>query len=275
MRTVNSHPPQAPIAEPDELGLVTRGLLLIFGLGAAWVAACAGLLPTATVLSLPWAVAPLHAGCVAALHASAALTWLLGSRERDPAAVRIPLALALGNSGAYLLQVLAAWPTLAPETEAAWVWLGAQTASAASSMWLLLRQRELRAPAERLDAPLALCGVFALAFAALLAFKPDWAAGVWPWPLSRQAAVLYAAALAGWALALLMLARERRRAARSLTLLGLTLTGPLVAWGSWLHRDAFYSAALGAAWAALFLTASALAGWRLRTLALRHRRRAS
>jgi hypothetical protein len=275
MSIVNSRPTQALFAEPDELGPATRGLLLICGMGAAWVAAFAGLLPAATSLSLPWPVAPLHARCIAALHAAAALTWLLGSRQRDPAAVRIPLGLALGNSWAYVLQLLVTWPTLAPAGGAAWLWMLVQAGTAASSMWLLLRQRELRAPAERLDAPLVLCGAFALASAALLALKPDWAAAVWPWPLSRQAAVLYAAALAGWALALFMLARERRRAARSLTLLGLVVAGPLVAGVSWWQRDAFYSAAQGAAWAALFLMASALACWRLRTLALRHRRRAS
>lgn len=172
-----------------------------------------------------------------------------------------------------MLQVFADWPQLAPEGGAAWAWLLMQTAGAALSAWLLLRGREFQAPAEKSDLPLALCGAFACAAAAGLSIKPDWATEVWPWPLSRQAAVLYAAALAGWALALMMLARERRRGARSLTLLGLSIAGPLVAMASWLQRDAFASRAAGAAWAALFLWASALACWRMRSQVLSHRRR--
>jgi hypothetical protein len=261
-------------SQPDELGLTTRGLLLVCGVGAAWVAACGGMVPAATGLSLPWPVAPLHSRCLAALHAAAAMTWLLCLRERDQAAVRIPLALVMGSSWSYVLQVFADWPLLAPTGGSAWAWLVVQTVAAALSAWLLFWQREFQAPAEEFDVPLGLFGLLALAMAALLGLKPGWAAGVWPWPLSKQAAVLYAAALSGWALALLMLARERRRGARSLTLLGLAIAGPLVTWAFWLHRDAFYIGALGAAWAALFLLASALAVRRLRSLSLRHRRRA-
>lgn len=271
----NRQPPHALLSHRDELGLATRCLLLVCGLGAAWVAVCAGTVPTATDLSLPWSVGPLHARCLAALHAAAALTWLLGLRERDPAAVRIPLALALGCSWGYVLQVWADWPLLAPQAGAGWAWLLIQTGAAALSAWLLLHRREFQAPAESVDMPLGLCGALALTTAALLAIRPVWAAGVWPWPLPRQPAILYAAPLTGWALALLMLARERRRGARRLALMGSAMAGPLVAWASWLQRDAFYSGAVGAAWAALFLWASALAAWKLRSRSLRHRRGAN
>jgi hypothetical protein len=164
--------------QPDELDLATRGLLLVSGVGAAWVAAFAGIVPAATELSLPWPVGPLHARCLAALHVAAALTWLLGLRERDRAAVRIPLALSLGSSWGYVLQVFADWPQLAPDGDAAWAWLLMQTADAALSAWLLLREREFQAPAERSDLPLTLCGAFACAAAAGLSIKPDWATEV-------------------------------------------------------------------------------------------------
>jgi hypothetical protein len=242
--------PQRCLAEPGD---VTTAHRLYFGLlGTAFAG-----LGLASLLA-PGALPPLHARCIGAMALAQALPWLLALRERDSASLRIPLAQALATALALVLAPLArgevpAWPPL----------LGAALAGAGSAL-LLWHDRMLQAPAERADPALVAAGTTLALAAAALALAPAWAARLWPWPLPPRAALLYAAAFAGWGTAAAMLARERRRAARRLALLGLLALGSGVAAVSLAHLGVFRSSAGAAAWLGLFGLLAALAAWRLR-----------
>jgi hypothetical protein len=268
------HPPVLLPDDADELGPATRGLLLALVLEAAWIALCAGVRPDLVAWALPWPAglrAPLHARCLAALHTATALTWLLALRERDAAAIRIPLALALaGSVGAVLAMLGPAWAAAVGSAPAALApgaagWLALHLALGLWAAWRLRQRRELRAPAERLDRASASAAAMALAAAGLLALAPAWAARWWPWPLPLALAAPYASVAAAWAVALGMLARERRHAARRLALVGLLAMGPLVALVTAVHADAFRPALAALVWPLPFLALSALAWRRLRT----------
>ena len=235
-----------------------RALLGVLGLAHAAAAVLATLAPA---LAWPWPLPPLHARCIAALQVAAAGAWLLAARERDAAARRIPLAQLLAGALCTLVLVAVRRPEL---SAAGWGWLALQVLSAVGAGACLWLQAELQAPAERPDRAWLACGAAAGAMAALLAFDPAHAARLWPWPLGPRPALLYAGPLAGWAVALVMLARERRRGVRAPVLWGLLPLGPLVVLASALHLGAFHHPAAGTAWAAAFGALSVLTVRRLR-----------
>lgn len=242
----------------DDAGAAPRVLLQLLG-GAQ--AAAASLAAAAPALAWPWALPPLHARCIAALQLAAALSWLLAARDPDGAARRIPLAQLFTGALCTLLLVAVRRPELSP---AGWGWLAGQALAALGAGLCLWSQAELQAPAERPDRAWLACGLAAGAMALLLAVDPVRAARVWPWPLGPLPALLYAGPLVGWATALVMLARERRRGVRARVLPGLLAVGPLVAAATGLHLGAFHHPALGVVWAAAFGAVSVLAARRLR-----------
>lgn len=242
----------------DETDALARTLLLVLGLAHAAAALLAALAPA---LAWPWALPPLHARCIAALQAAAAGAWLLAARERDDAARRIPMAQQFAGALCTLVLVALRRPELPP---AGWGWLALHALSAVGAGRCLWARAELQAPAERPDRAWLACGVAAGVMAALLAIDPARAARVWPWPLGPLPALLYAGPLAGWSVALVMLARERRRGVRALVLWGLLPLGPLVALATGWHLGTFHHPAAGGAWAAAFGAVSVLAARRLR-----------
>lgn len=239
----------------NDPGDVTLAHRLYFGLlGAASAGlGLAGLLrPGASALP------PLHARCLGAMLAAQALTWLLATRERDSACVRIPLAQAVTTALAALLA-----PLLRGEPLAGAVALAALVAAGGGSA-LLWHDRALQAPAERADAALAATAVLLGLATAALALAPAWSALAWPWALPPRAAQAYAAVFAAWSAGAAMLALERRRAGRRLTLIGLCGLGLGVAVVSLAHLPAFHQPAGAAAWIAVFLALAVLAALRLR-----------
>jgi hypothetical protein len=249
-------------ADRDDVGTLTRRLLALAGLVCTVVAVVAGWAPA---LALPWPLPPLHAGCLAAMQLATSLPWLMAWRECDSAAVRIPLAQMLASGALTVLLVLllrgSELPALRPAA-AAWVTVQALLAAGAGAWWLA-RRSEVRAPAERPDQALRVAGAAFGGAALLLAVNPGLAARAWPWPLGAEAAVLYAASLGGFAVALLMLASERRRSARRLALWGLVMLGCGVALVSWRESGAFHRPLVGWAWVVCFAVPAALAARRL------------
>lgn len=243
----------------DDVGTVTRLLLLAAGLAHTGLAGLA----IAALQTWPWTLAPLHTACLAAMQAAAALPWILAWRESDSAALRIPVAQMLAGSAGTVLLTALRLGELAPLAPRAWAWLAMHAVMAALAAAWLSGQSDIQAPAERPDRGLRVAGALAVVAALLLAATPALAARLWPWPLAREAGVLYASALAGWAVALLKLARERRRDARRPALWGLGALGALVGLASWSYRTAFHHPVAGLAWAALFVALTVLAGQRL------------
>jgi hypothetical protein len=224
----------------------------LLGLGSAGPGLLLLLRPAAAALP------PLHARCIGAMLLAQALAWLLALRERDSACLRIPLAQALATALALVLTPLARGAT--PDVPA----LGGALLAACGSAALLWHDRMLQAPAERADPALLTAGSALALAAAALALAPAWVAQAWPWTLPARAAALYAAAFAGWGTAAAMLARERRRAARRLALIGLLALGLGVVVASLRHLEAFHQPAGAAAWVGAFAALAALAAWRLR-----------
>ncbi len=253
----------------DDVGAGTRLLLLLAGLASGGLAVMFCLQPAA---ALPWPLAPLHAACIGALQAAIALPWILAAREQDSAALRIPLAQMLASSGMSVLLAVLHGVDLVTPRPLAWAWLAAQVVWAAFAGAWLVRRSDVPAPAERPDRALqmaaAVLGVGALA----LAFAPELVARVWPWPMGHESALLYGSGFAGWAVALMLLARERRRHARRLALWGVSAMGCLVTLASIWHWKAFHQSAAGAAWVASFMTLSLLAWKRLAGAGLRRLR---
>ncbi len=241
----------------DDVGTFARLLLLIAGLAST---ALAGLLFVSSTKQ-PWPLAPLHAACLAAMQAAAALPWILAWRERDSAALRIPVAQMLAGSAATLLLTAIHLDELAAPPPAAWAWLVMHLGMAAGAAAWLHRLSDIQAPAERPDRALLLAGSLVGIGALAIAADPALASRMWPWPLGLEPAVLYGGALSGWAVALLKLARERRRGARRLTLWGLVVLGGLVSLASWWYRRTFHHPAAGLAWAGFFVSLTALS-WR-------------
>ncbi|MBN8490289.1 MAG: hypothetical protein J0M00_02510 [Burkholderiales bacterium] len=244
----------------DDVGTGMRLLLLLAGLASAGLATLAWLQPA---LTLPWALPPLHAACIGAMQAASALPWALAARERDGAALRIPLAQMLASATASVLLVLLRADALAPLQPAGSAWLAMQALLAATAAAWLARRTDLNAPAERPDRAMLLAGAAVGTVAALLAVHPAAMAKVWPWPLGAEPSLQYGAALAGWATALVMAARERRHRVRRLALWSLVALGSGVTLASAVHRGAFHHPSAGVAWAASFMSLSALALLRL------------
>lgn len=242
--------------DPDDLSFAHRLCLLLAGAAAALLGLACLLAPELASPLLPWHEPPLHTRCLGAMHLAAGLTWLAALRERDGAAVRIPLAL-LGAAALSLALLALGQP-------AALAWTVAAIAVGAATLVLLHRLRELPAPAERQQPVLSLLALLAGAGALALALWPETTATVWPWPLPGTAAAQYAAWFAAWAVALWLLARERRRGARRLALGGLLLLGAGVVLASALHLGSF-SRPLGASlWMGAFAALALVALQRLR-----------
>jgi len=254
MDTLPMHPrPEPPDA--DDLGPAHRLCLLLAGAAATLLGLACLLAPEAATQLLPWRQPPLHTRCLGAMHLAGGLTWLAAVRERDGAAVRIPLALLLTAALAFALLALRHRPAAA--------WLIVASLLGAAAFVLLRSLRELRAPAEHAQPVLALLALAAGAAAAALALWPGAMAAAWPWPLPATAAVQYAAWSASWAVALQLLARERRRAARRLALGGLLLLGAAVALASLLHLGSFHRPAGAGLWVGAFAAVALVALQRL------------
>lgn len=250
--------PMPPAARADDTPTAAHRLTLqLVALGATLLAlSLAAPMLVAWLPPLPWqGLPPLHRRCLAAMLAAEALAAALASRDGDLAHLRIPLALA-GTTAAGLAAALSM------SAGAAGAWLPALLAGACGA--LLFSDRELRAPAERPQPLLLALALAAAATAALLALQPALAARAWPWPLPPLAATAYAAHFAAWAVALALLARERRRGARQHTLWALALLGAAVVLASLLHAGAFHHASGRAAWIAGFGGLTLVALQRLR-----------
>lgn len=240
------------VATAGDLTAAHRLYFAALGLPVAGIG-LAGLLEP-SLLQLP----PLHARCVGAMLLAQGLTWGLALREQDSACVRIPLAQALAAA-------LAAWlAPLARGIAPGWAAGALALAVAGGSAMLLWHDRTLQAPAERADPALAGAGALLALVAAALALAPGWSAAAWPWTLPARAALAYAVGFASWGTGAALLARERRRGARRVTLWGLCALGIGVAAVSLMHLPTFASEGGAAAWIGGFAALAAVAGWRLR-----------
>jgi len=205
---------------------------------------------------LPIAPKPLHARCIGAMYLAAALCGLVSARESDAAALRIPLCLLIGGGAAMALAACTVRPL-------PWPFVLLHAAVAASAALLAWRGRELLAPAERPDASLLTMSIIIIGVAAALAFMPRQSAPLWPWPMPAPLAPFYAAPLFAWGLVTAQVARERRRAARRIALLGLCTLGAALLCASAWHLQVFRGIA-GWGWFAALGAGLALALQRLR-----------
>lgn len=227
-------------------------------LGAALLAS--GLLalaaPAMVAQAMPWPLPPLHARCLGAMQLALAGTWLRAATETDRAALRIPLTMSAVAGGVLLGGALPGRTALA---EGPGLLPAGGLLTLAHAGVLLWRDRMLQAPAEQPHRGLLALAALALPLALLLWLAPSRAAPWWPWALPVGTALPYAALLAPWGAAALLLAHERRRATRRHCLQGLLALGLLVPAVSLLHLPAFHGAAAALGWCAAFVAVAAVA----------------
>jgi len=250
-----AHVMRAARRDSADVSQLQRAWYIGVALLALAVAAACLPWPEQAAALLPIAPRPLHARCIGAMYLAAAVCLLVGTREPDAAALRIPLSLVAGGAAAMAL----AASTVSPLP---WPFLLLHAAVACSAAAWAWRGRELLAPAERPDAGLLAMAAVMAGVAAALAFVPQQAAPLWPWPMPPLLAPFYAAPLFAWGLATVQVARERRRGARRIVLVGLCTLGATLLFVSALHLQVFRGAALwpwfGAVGAGLALAAQRL-----------------
>lgn len=209
-----------------------RAWFVAAALAAALVAGVCLLLPQHAGAVLPIVTKPLHTRCVGAMYLAAAIAMVMSWHEGDIAAVRIPMVLT--SCGAATLALAAA--TLRPLP---WGWLVAHAVVAGTGAWLWWFDESLQAPAERPDRGLLLLAALVAASALALALAPQQATALWPWPMPMNVAPFYAAPLLAIAVATWLLARERRRDARRITLWSLVACCGALLTASMLHLASF------------------------------------
>lgn len=213
-----------------ELGEVTpwqRVWFVAVALAALALAGTCWLGPETAGRVLPVAAPALHARCLGAMYGAIAMGLLLCARQHDAAVVHIPLHLVLAAAAAVALVAGLAQPL-------SWPFVLVHAGVACGAGVHAWAGREVPAPAEWPDAALCVLGAGLLAVALALALFPLQAAALWPWPLPLPLAPFYAAALLAFGRAALMVARERRRSARHITLVVLCwLAGLLLALSAW------------------------------------------
>ncbi len=182
---------------------------LTLGLAALGAAVCIapGWLP------LPWALAPLHGGCVGSLQLGLACALAQAWRGAgDEALVVAPLrALSVGAAVEAVATLLSA---AAEPTAHTWTWAAGAAVLAALALGCAQRGNDVMAPSER-PARAWLLGATAAALAALaLTLAPATVANAWPWPMQARQAAAYAGPFAALAMLAQAVARERRRYVR-------------------------------------------------------------
>ena len=231
---------------------------------AGWVAAGLSSLGVALacLFGLPWAadVLPigmpaLHRRCIGAAYLAAATCLLVLARQRDSAVVRIPLNMV--GVGAAALALAAC--TVAP---GAWLYVLVHAAVASAAAAWAWQRRELTAPSERPDAAMLLMAAVMVTVALALALWPQPASARWPWPMPAPVAAFYAAPMLACSLAAAQVARERRRAARRIALIGLCVMGSALLGASAWHWTLFRGLAAWS-WFPVIGSGTALAAHRL------------
>lgn len=215
--------------------------------------------PPLTATLMPWALPPLHARCVGAMHLALALQLLAALRPLDPQAMRIPLgavaAWCLASVAGVLLQ-----PGPAGLAGAAPGWLVAWLLTAGVAMALLMRPTGMSAPAERPSRAWQGVTLACTLTAGVLLMAPSVAVAVWPWKLTPVLAAAYAGPFLAFGVAAWGVARERRRyvqrpAQQSLAALGVGVVAACL-----VHRALFdFERPAAWIWFATFIALAVLA----------------
>ena len=218
----------------------SRPYFLLVGLFALWVGVWGFFAPAEVGRALPWTVPPLHARFIAAMYLAGALAMGWSLYAPRPAAVRIPIALAVLWTAALMLASLLHLGEFDFSKPQVWFWMGAYAVFPLWGAWLYFSSGAARAGAvRRADPALVALGAACLLLSGALLLAPQTMVSAWPWTIRPLLVSIYAGPFLAYGLCALLLAREARAEARRIALASMLAFTLLALLASLLHLKLF------------------------------------
>lgn len=250
---------------------VTRYHKLYFaavGLLALWVGGWGYFVPAQVDRAIPWLVPPLHARFLGAMYLSGTTFMLGGILSRHYAEVRVMVRVIAIWTGMLFVVSLFYLGEFDYGRSQVWIWFGAYILCPLIALWLMGRDRGWEMGINGRLLPLwvrrylLIQGGLVTVLALALLFWPEGMVALWPWPITRLLAQIYAAPFLAYGVSSVLIGRLQTWPEVRVVVTATFVFALGVLLASIMHRQLFSFTDFAALlWFGGFLIATVMLGW--------------